>query len=62
MQVKIYSKENCVFCVKAKAVLEIFSDVNEPYPNSALTISSEAKIKPMLAGIDIRRDSSIDLL
>ena len=22
MQVKIYSKENCVFCVKAKAVLE----------------------------------------
>ena len=45
----------------AKAVLLIFSVVNEPYPNKALTICSEAKISPMLAGIDNKSDNSIDL-
>ena len=39
----------------------MFSFVNEPYPNNALTICSEARIKPKLAGIDNKRDNSIDL-
>ena len=34
----------------------------DPYPNKALTISSEAKIKPKLAGIDNNNASSKDLL
>ena len=34
----------------------------DPYPNKALTISSEAKIKPTLAGIDSNKESSKDLL
>ena len=36
--------------------------VKEPYPNNALTISFAAKIKPKLAGIDNKSESSIDLL
>ena len=47
---------------KAEAVKRALSKVKDPYPNKALTISSEAKIKPMLAGIDNKRDNSIDLL
>ena len=45
------------------------SDVNltsssekDPYPNKELTISSEAKINPRLAGIDNNKESSKDLL
>ena len=36
--------------------------MKDPYPNSALTISSEAKINPKLAGIDNNSESSIDRL
>ena len=32
-----------------------------PYPNSAFTISFEARINPKLAGIENRRESSKDL-
>jgi len=34
----------------------------DPYPNKALTISSEAKINPRLAGNDSNKESSNDLL
>ena len=47
---------------KADAVILIFSRVKDPYPNNALTISLEAKIKPKLAGIENKSESSIDLL
>ena len=40
----------------------IFFAEKDPYPNKALTISSEAKIKPRLAGIDNNKESSKDLL
>ena len=33
----------------------------EPYPKSALIISSEASIKPKLAGIENNKDNWIDL-
>ena len=36
--------------------------MKDPYPNNALTISLEAKIKPKLAGIENKSESSIDLL
>ena len=47
---------------KAAAVILIFSIVKDPYPNNAFTISSEAKIKPKLAGTDNKSESSIVLL
>ena len=46
---------------KASAVNLTSSLENDPYPNKALTISSEAKIKPRLAGIDNNKDNSNDL-
>ena len=47
---------------KASAVNLTSSLEKVPYPNKALTISSEAKIKPTLAGIDSSKESSKDLL
>ena len=47
---------------KASAVNLTSSLEKDPYPNKALTISSEAKIKPRLAGIDSNKESSKDLL
>ena len=46
---------------RASAVKLTSSLEKEPYPNKALTISSEAKIKPRLAGIDNNKESSKDL-
>ena len=47
---------------KASAVNLTSSLEKDPYPNKAVTISSEAKIKPRLAGIDSNKESSKDLL
>ena len=47
---------------KASAVNLTSSLEKDPYPNKALTISSEAKISPRLAGIDSNKESSKDLL
>ena len=47
---------------RVSAVSLTSSTEKDPYPNKALTISSEAKIKPRLAGIDNNRESSKDLL
>ena len=47
---------------KASAVNLTSSLEKDPYPNKAFTISSEAKIKPRLAGIDNNNESSKDLL
>ena len=46
---------------KALDVILTSFDVKEPYPNNPFTISSEAIIKPRLAGIDNNKDNSIDL-
>ena len=48
--------------LKASAVNLTSSLEKDPYPNKALTISSDAKIKPRLAGIDSNKESSRDLL
>ena len=45
---------------KAVAVISTSFLLNDPYPNNAFTISSDAKINPKLAGIEKRRDSSKD--
>ena len=47
---------------KASAVFFTSNEEKEPYPNKALTISSEAKIKPKLAGTDNNKESSKDFL
>ena len=47
---------------KANEVISTFLKLNDPQPNNALTICSDANIKPKLAGIDNKRDNSIDLL
>ena len=47
---------------KALAVSIIFSSLNDPYPNKALTISFDPIIKPILAGTDNIKDSYKDLL
>ena len=47
--------------LKHSAVNSTSSLEKDPYPNKALTISSEAKIKPKLAGIDNNKESSKDL-
>ena len=47
--------------IKALDVNSTSFVVNEPYPNSPLIISSDAIIKPMLAGIESSRDNCIDL-
>ena len=46
----------------AAAVIFTSFIVNDPYPNNAFTISSDAKIKPKLAGIEKSSESSKDLL
>ena len=46
---------------KARAVISTSFTEKDPYPNNALTISFEANIKPKLAGIENRRESSKDL-
>ena len=52
-----YPKYFNAFAVNFTSSLE-----KEPYPNKALTISSEARIKPRLAGIDNNKESSKDFL
>ena len=44
--------------LKAWAVTSASLAENDPYPNNALTISSEATINPKLAGIDKSKESS----
>ena len=62
---KIFTKANAItpYPNKFKA-LDVISTsfwVNEPYPNNPFTISSEAIIKPRLAGIENSNDNSKDL-
>ena len=45
----------------AIAVISTSFRENDPYPNNALTICSDAKINPKLAGIENRSESSKDL-
>ena len=47
--------------MRASAVNATSSFEKDPYPNKALTISSEAKINPKLAGTDNNNDNSKDL-
>ena len=47
--------------MRASAVNTTSSFEKDPYPNKALTISSEAKINPKLAGTDNNNDNSKDL-
>ena len=46
---------------KAAEVISTSFIEKDPYPNNAFTISSEANIKPKLAGIENRSESSKDL-
>jgi len=46
---------------KAAAVISTSFLEKDPYPNSAFTISFDAKINPKLAGIENRSESSKDL-
>ena len=46
---------------KAAAVISTSFIEKDPYPNSAFTISFDAKINPKLAGIENKRESSKDL-
>ena len=46
---------------KAAAVISTSFKEKDPYPNKALTISFDAKIRPRLAGIEKRSESSKDL-
>ena len=43
--------------LNARDVISTSAKVKEPYPNNPVTISSEAKINPKLAGIDKSKDS-----
>ena len=46
---------------RAFAVISTSLGEKDPYPNNALTISFDAKIRPKLAGIENRSESSKDL-
>ena len=46
---------------KAAAVISTSLIEKDPYPNNAFTISFDASIKPKLAGIENRSESSKDL-
>ena len=43
--------------IKASDVILISFKENEPYPNNPFTISSDAIIKPKVAGIDNNKDN-----
>ena len=43
--------------LNAREVISTSAEVKEPYPNNPVTISSDAKINPKLAGIDKSKDS-----
>ena len=46
---------------KAAAVISTSLREKDPYPNNAFTISFDANIKPALAGIENKSESSKDL-
>ena len=47
--------------INAFEVISTSAILNDPYPNNPFTISSEAIIKPILAGTESNKDSCIDL-
>ena len=46
--------------IKAFEVISTSFNVKDPYPNNPLIISSDAIIKPILAGIDSNKDNYND--